>query len=52
MPETVTACHKCEGTNIEHDSMTLVIGQEGSLPKQIIVSRCVDCGEEEHSVSS
>jgi len=53
MKQTVTACNKCASHNRVEEHMTLVTGQEGDHPKEVILVTCLDCGDEEYvTVSS
>lgn len=52
MKQTVTACSNCASHNRVEEHMTLVMGQEGEQPKEIVLLTCLDCGAEEHDTIS
>ena len=47
--KNVTACTECASTNLHNEHMTLVTGQEGDLPQEIVMTTCLDCGDESHA---
>ncbi len=50
--KTVKACATCTSTNLHAEHMTLVTGQEGSPPQEIVMTTCLDCGDESHATLS